>query len=186
MHYPDIDIDSGNRDKILELITYIPAELSKDKKHNSGVHIQPIPVNPATNLSALNYKEADTRGYYKLDLLNVNLYNRIKDKEHYEKLLAMEPPWHRLCEKEFVSNIIHIGNYYRLLTQMKPNTIPRIAMFLAIMRPGKKHLQNKSWKEVGATVWDVTGEGYIYRKSHAISYAVLVGLNMLLNDTTSV
>ena len=60
-----------------------------------------------------------------------------------------------------------------------PDTIPRMAMFLAALRPGKKHLLGKSWKEVAETIWDrSTTEEYTFRQSHAISYAVLVGLHM--------
>ena len=65
------------------------------------------------------------------------------------------------------------------------NSIPRLAMFLAIIRPGKKHLISKTWKEVAKTVWDKDHTGYTFKKSHAIAYSHLVVVHMnLLEETT--
>jgi len=56
-------------------------------------------------------------------------------------------------------------------------------MFLALIRPGKKHLIGKSWKEVSETIWEQTEDGYSYKKAHAVSYAKLVALHMnILNQ----
>jgi DNA polymerase III alpha subunit len=59
-------------------------------------------------------------------------------------------------------------------------------MFLAVIRPAKRHLIGRTWKEVAATVWDkVEGEGYSFKKAHAISYSQLVVVNLnLINDNT--
>jgi hypothetical protein len=67
---------------------------------------------------------------------------------------------------------------------MKPDSIPRMAAFISIIRPGKAHLQNKRWDQVFATVWDGDQtRGYTFKRSHAISYAALVALHMnLLNQ----
>ena len=46
----------------------------------------------------LDYKEADDRGYFKLDLFNVNVYKEVKDELHLIKLMA-EPNWVRLKER---------------------------------------------------------------------------------------
>ena len=110
----DIDIDFANRDDILNLIKHTPARKlhkGKPERHNSGAYVQPIPYDPMLGCSALHFKEADRRGYYKLDFLNVSVYQHIKDQKQYDELLAMEPPWERLAEKEFVEQIIHIANY---------------------------------------------------------------------------
>ena len=57
-------------------------------------------------------------------------------------------------------------------------------MFLAIIRPGKKHLMGKSWSEISKTVWDKGTDGYVFKKSHAISYSWLVAVHMnLLRET---
>ena len=68
------------------------------------------------------------------------------------------------------------------------NSVARLAMFLAIIRPAKRHLIGKTWQEVANTVWDNSGDGksYAYKRAHAISYSQLVVINMnLLNDTGS-
>ena len=90
----DIDIDTGNRDKLLELMKHIPASI-KDKnglkKHNTGVYCTDIPVNPMLGISNIEYKEAEERGYFKLDILNVSIYNDVKDEKHLVELLNQEP-----------------------------------------------------------------------------------------------
>jgi DNA polymerase III alpha subunit len=54
-------------------------------------------------------------------------------------------------------------------------------MFLAIIRPAKRHLIGKTWKEVSETIWDKPDDdSYYFKKSHAIAYANLVVINMNL------
>ena len=60
------------------------------------------------------------------------------------------------------------------------NSIPRLAMMLAIIRPAKKHLIGLSWKEVAETVWEKNIDGYSFKKSHAVAYAHLVVVHMNL------
>ena len=52
----DIDIDSADRERILELIKHVPASIHrKDEivKHNTGVYVTDIPVDPSTGLCTL-------------------------------------------------------------------------------------------------------------------------------------
>ena len=79
---PDIDIDVSNRSKVLEHFASSDASLDGLKKHNTGVYFTDIPVNPITNTSSIDYKEAEDRGYFKLDILNVSLYKDIKSEDH--------------------------------------------------------------------------------------------------------
>jgi len=184
----DIDIDFANRLDILQHIKHTPArKLHKEKpeRHNSGVYVQPIPYDPMLDASALHFKDADERGYFKIDFLNVSVYQHIKDEAHYQEMLARTPPWERLKEPEFVEQIIHIANYPRQVAQCMPDTIPRMAMFLSVLRPGKKHLMGKPWKEIAETVWDKDDENYTFKMSHAIAYSHLVVLHMNIVDTMS-
>jgi hypothetical protein len=66
------------------------------------------------------------------------------------------------------------------------NTIPRLAMFLAVIRPGKKHLIGKTWAEVAKTIWDREEGTYTFKKSHAVAYAhlVVVHMNIISNGLT--
>lgn len=180
----DIDIDLGNRDLILEHIKYIPASMRKInpiRKHATGVHVTDIPYDPEYDMAALDYEEAELRGYFKLDLLNVHVYNQVRDEQHLIDLMR-EPNWNKLNDKKFVEQLIHLGNHYNQIQKMPEpiNSLPRLAMFLAIIRPAKKHLIGKAWSEVSKTVWDKEHSAYIFKKSHSIAYAQLVVVHMNL------
>jgi DNA polymerase III alpha subunit len=58
-------------------------------------------------------------------------------------------------------------------------------MFLALIRPAKKHLIGQAWKEVSKTIWDKNTEGYSFKKSHAVAYAQLVVVHMNLLEEQS-
>ncbi len=178
----DIDIDMPNRDAVLELIQYTAAQQGNGRKHNSGIYVTDIPHDPIHNCAAIDYETAESRGYFKLDFLNMSVYSMIKSPEHYETLLADTPPWQRLwTDHAWTSQLVHVGNYYDLLKEMKPNSIPRMAAFISIIRPGKAHLQRKPWDEVFASVWDGdASRGFVFKHSHAISYSALVALHMNL------
>lgn len=188
----DIDIDFADRTQILSYIQHVPASIIKQdsiSKHNTGVYVTDIPIDPVTGQASLDYEIAEARGYIKLDFLNVNLYNKITNEQHLIQLMNIEPPWHRLYSKPFCEQLIHIGNHYELLIQMPEpiNSIQEMAMFLAVIRPAKRHLVGKSWNEVKQTVWDKSTDGtYAFKKSHSISYAHLVVVNMnLLNNSSN-
>jgi hypothetical protein len=184
----DIDIDVPDRSKILELIQHTPARQVVDgrpRKHNSGVYITDIPQDSEHGCAAIDYESAEQRGYFKIDLLNMSVYQLIQDPAHYEAMLSATPPWSRLwTDKPWASQLVHVGNYVDLLATMQPDSIPRMAAFISIIRPGKAHLQRKPWSEVFASVWDGDeSRGYTFKKSHAVSYAALVSLHMnLLNQ----
>ena len=182
VNYTDIDIDFADRDQILKLIRHTPAmQLKKGQevKHNTGVYVSDIPANTFTGLSAIDYKTAEQRGYFKLDFLNVGVYDLINNQQHYDDLMRQDCPWHRLKEQEFVQKIIHISNHWHIIKNMTVDSVPRMAMFLALIRPGKRHLVGKDWKEISADIWTKTDE-YTFKKAHAVSYAVLVSLHMKL------
>jgi hypothetical protein len=180
----DIDIDFGDRDKILALINHIPAAMRNVepiRKHPTGVYITEAPYDPINDMCSLDYKEADARGYFKLDLLNVNIYSKVQHEMHLVQLMR-DPDWSKLKDKAFVEQLIHLGKQFDTLQQMPEdiNSIPRLAMFLAVMRPGKKHLIGKTFKEISTSVWENVDEGYTFKKSHAIAYAQLVVVHMNL------
>lgn len=182
----DIDIDFADREDILKHITYTSARQERDegvRKHNSGVYVTEVPYDPINDCASIDYEQAEQRGYIKIDFLNVNVYKLIRDQEHYEEMLNKEPPWHRLQEQEFVEKLIHVGNHHKLICNMNVNSIARMAMFLALIRPGKRDLLDKSWEKIGKNIWIIPTDGsYYFKKAHAVSYAVLVALHMNLID----
>ena len=176
----DIDIDVPNRDTVLSLIQHTPARQSNGRKHNSGIYVTDIPADPVAGTAALDYESAEQRGYFKIDLLNMSVYNLVQSPAHYETLLAQEPNWARLgTDRAWASQLVHVGNYVDLLKEMQPDSIPRMAAFISIIRPGKAHLQGRTWAEVFAEVWNGDdSRGYTFKRSHSISYAALVALHM--------
>lgn len=185
----DIDIDLADRDQILKLIQHVPARHAVNgqaRRHNSGVYVTNIPVDPVLGCAAMDYQAAESLGYFKIDLLNMSVYQLIRDPDHYRAMLNQEPPWSRLwLDPEWSAQLVHVGNYSELLKRMQPDSIPRMAAFISVIRPGKAHLQNLSWPEVFESVWDGDdSRGFVFKKAHAIGYSMLVSLHMnLLNAT---
>lgn len=185
----DIDIDLADREQLLKLIQATPARQlhnGQARHHNSGVYVTDIPWDPVNRCAAIDYETAEQLGYFKIDLLNMTVYQLIRDQQHYDKMLELEPPWERLwTDPDWASQLVHVGNYTELLKSMRPDTIPRMAAFIAIIRPGKAHLQNQPWAKVFETVWDGdSSRGFVFKHSHSISYAKLVALHMnLLNQS---
>lgn len=180
----DIDIDLKDRIELLKLIPHTTAAMRNVKpirKHPTGIHVTDIPYDAINNMAAIDYTEAESRGYFKLDLLNVHVYDSVKNEEHLKSLMR-EPNWSKLNNKQFVEKLIHLANHYNSIQKMPEpiNSITRLAMFLAVIRPAKKHLIGLPWKEVAKTIWDKENDGYHFKKSHSISYAWLVAVHMNL------
>jgi hypothetical protein len=185
----DIDIDVPDRTAVLKLIQHTAARQlhqGQVRKHNSGIYVTDIPKDIPNGCAAIDYESAEQRGYFKIDLLNMSVYQLIRDPAHYEQMITTVPLWERLwTDHTWASQLVHVGNYTDLLRVMKPDSIPRMAAFISIIRPGKAHLQTRPWTEVFANVWDGDeSKGYTFKKSHAVSYAALVALHMnLLNQS---
>lgn len=183
----DIDIDFGNRDSALAVLEgYTAAGIVRDGeliRHNTGIYVTDIPQDPFTGVASLDHKIAEDRGYLKLDLLNVSLYTQIKSEQHLNYLIAQEPLWDLLQEPDFFAQLIHVGSHYDTLVKMPEpvDSIARMAMLLAVIRPAKRHLIGQPWKTVAETVWDKPADdGYYFKKSHSVAYAHLVVMHMNL------
>jgi hypothetical protein len=182
----DIDIDVADRVQALAMLEHTAASIIRDDKntkHNTGVYFTKIPVDPFAGRASLDYEAAEDLGYVKLDVLNVGLYQQITSEQHLQQLMQQEPAWDRLYDPEFCARLIHIGAHYDTLVRMPEavNSIARLAMFLAVIRPAKRHLIGKTWQEVADSVWErPADDGYYFKKAHAISYAHLVAVNINL------
>ena len=147
-----------------------------------------MPYDPSTNLSTINYKEAEDLGYFKIDLLNVNIYEYVSNEAHLNRLLEREPDWDLLLHKEIVEQLFHIHDHYDIVAQMQPKSIDQLAMVLAIIRPAKRQLLGESWQTIQEQVWSKPKDNsYYFKKSHAVSYAyaIIVQLNSLCELTES-
>lgn len=182
----DIDLDFADRNAAIKYFKHIPAsiidELGGFRKHTTGIYVQNIPHNPITGLSTIDYKRSSEYNYFKIDFLNVSIYQQVRDEQHLIKLMTTEPLWELLEEPEFVSLLFHVSNYSKVLEVMKPKTLEQLAAVLAIIRPAKKHLIGKDWNTVLSEVWTKNDNetGYAFRKSHSFSYAMLVVVHMNL------
>jgi hypothetical protein len=181
----DIDIDLADRQHLLDVLGVVPASQLRDGKlvkHNTGVYATQIPVDPFSGCASLDYLTAEQRGYIKLDLLNVHVYRQVKNEEHLIELMR-EPDWARLYDPAICQQLVHINNHYETLLKMPEpvDSIPRLAMFLAVIRPAKRHLIGRPWSEVAKTIWDKPMDGgYYFKRSHSVSYAQLVVVNLNL------
>jgi DNA polymerase III alpha subunit len=182
---PDIDIDFLDRTKILDVIQHVPATINENgnfKKHNTGVYCHSIPYNPLTGATSIDYKEAETRGYFKIDFLNVGIYKGVKDEAHLTQLLNTEPLWDLLEQDDFTNMLFHVNGHGSILRQMKPTSIEELAMILAMIRPAKRYLVGSDWSVVKNEVWTrPAGDEYFFKKSHAVAYAhaIVVQMNLI-------
>jgi len=177
----DIDIDFADREQILKLVVHTAAmqkEGTKERKHNTGVYFHHVPTNPFTGLSTIDYKQAENIGWFKIDLLNVGIYSNFASNEQIDELLDKEPMWELLEHKEVIQQLFHIHNHSDTVIRMKPRSIEQLAMVLAVIRPGKKHLIGRSWSEIEKEVWTKTEDVYSFKKSHAIGYSAAIALQL--------
>lgn len=180
----DIDIDFVDRDQALGIIQHIRASRLDNEKlvlHNTGIYLQSIPHDFVKNLSNIDYKTAETRGYFKIDFLNVNVYKGVRTEEHLTQLMETEPLWDLLEQEDFANLLFHLNGHSNILKTMKPKSVLELAAVLAMIRPAKRHLIGKSWAEVFEEVWTKPSTGeYYFKKSHAVSYAMAVVVQMNL------
>jgi DNA polymerase III alpha subunit len=187
---PDIDIDFADRSKALEHFKHASAVIDDNgtfKKHNTGIYCTSIPYNPLTGLSTIDYKTAEDRGYFKIDFLNVSVYEGVRDRQHLKTLMETEPLWDLLLQNDFTDLLFHVNGHGSLLRQMKPASIEELAMCLALIRPAKRHLVGRTWTEIGLEIWEKPTNGeYYFKKAHAVAYAhvIVVQMNLICESVS--
>ncbi len=181
---PDIDIDFVDREQALNLFKHVVASRVDNGnlvKHNTGVYLHEVPVNAKSNLCAVPYDQAEDRGYFKIDFLNVGIYKGVQNEEHLIQLMNTEPLWDLLLDDGFIQNLFHVNGHGSILRQMKPTSIEQLAAVLAMIRPAKRYLIGKDWTTVMNEVWvKPDNDEYFFKKSHATAYAVAVVVQMNL------
>jgi hypothetical protein len=178
----DVDIDFADRSVILEKLKHRVAMLPTGKKHNTGIYPTEIPHNPINNCATIDYKEADQRGYFKLDFLNVSIYKDVRDEAHLNYLVNQEPLWDLLWNQEFSDLVFHLNGHSEILQKLRPRNVEQLAATLAIIRPAKRHLVDADWDTILREVWTKPeNNDYYFKKSHSFSYAfaVIVHTNLI-------
>jgi hypothetical protein len=182
---PDVDIDFFDRDNTLKLFKHTPASIFKDarsEKHKTGVYFHAVPEHPVTGHASLDYKNAEDRGYFKIDCLNVNIYKDVKSEQELVELMIQEPDWNMLKDTKVVETLFHLNGHFGIVSKLEPQTIEQLAAVLAIIRPAKRSLMYKNWIDIMKEVWTRPTDGsYFFKKSHAVAYAqaIVVQMNLI-------
>lgn len=181
---PDIDIDFINRDDALSLFKYTAASrIDSDKmvKHNTGIYMHEVPVDPVKDLCAIPYEQAEEQGYFKIDFLNVGIYKGVRNEEHLIQLMNQEPLWDLLEQDEFVNLLFHLNGHGDIIRKTLPTSVEQLAAVLAMIRPAKRHLIGQNWTTIMKEIWIPPENGdYYFKKSHATAYAVAIVVQMNL------
>jgi len=186
----DVDIDFPDREKALEVVQHRRASRivnSKLVQHNSGVYFQDIPCDYLTNMSSIDFRQAADRGYFKIDFLNVSVYQGVRDEQHLLTLMNTEPIWELLEDPAFSDLLFQLAGHNEVLRVMRPKNVEQLAAVLAMIRPAKRHLLGKSWSQVMDEIWvKPINEEYYWKKSHAFAYAmaVVVQMNLIVEQVT--
>lgn len=184
----DIDIDFADRDSALAGLIHVPASKfsnGKRSKHPTGVYFQDVPIDPISGQCALDFHDAGASGYFKIDFLNNTIYAGVRDERHLIDLMR-DPDWSLFCDKNYVSRLAHIHGEYDLVSDFAPTSVEELAVVIALIRPAKRHLINKPRHEIFNDIWTLSPDGYQYKRSHAIAYAmsIIVQLNLLCENET--
>lgn len=154
------------------------------KPHPCGVYPQNIPKDPVTGLCAIPYDAAEKIGYTKLDFLHLSIYDYFQSREEILELMEKEPDWNLLLSPSVVSKLFQLSNHFETVSKIKPRSTEELADVLALIRPGKKSLIGLYLKDRDSCrrMLYAKGEGdeYSFKKSHAISYAFVIQLQLHL------
>jgi hypothetical protein len=181
---PDIDIDFVDRDHALKLFKHTVASRNDNGrlvKHNTGVYLHEVPVDAVSSLCSVPYEQAEEQEFFKIDFLNVGLYNGVRNEEHLKQLMETEPLWDLLLQDDFNNLLFHVNGHGSILREMQPTSIEQLAAVLAMIRPAKRHLIGKDWQTVMKEVWTKPETNdYYFKKSHATAYAAAIVVQMNL------
>jgi len=90
--------------------------------------------------------------------------------------------WELFEHPEVVEQLFHVNKHFDIIKKHLPTSIDQLAMILAIIRPGKRHLVGNTWEVIEKEVWDKPSDNsYFFKKSHSYGYAlaILVQLNLI-------
>jgi len=188
MSLPDVDLDVGDRDAVLNLFprgigaSLLASDKTRLIKHETGMYLQNIPSDPDTRLAVFPYKDAEERGFMKMDILYNRVYADLIPVE-LDALMEMETDWDWYLDPRFyiedvtTSSLVHLGGYYKVVKRHPPKSVGDLAVLIAMIRPAKKHLVGKPWETILSEIWTKTDEGFAFKKSHSLAYGLLVSLH---------
>lgn len=175
----DIDVNSScDREKFGTRGMIYNRTLGRILPHGAAVYLEPVPVDPHTNLCAFDYEYGNDKGFLKVDLLTNKTYDSFRSKADLLRAVEAEPDWSLLEDEEIIIKMPQLSKHTNLVKDLKPKSIDDLADILALIRPGKTHLLESYKKNKKSTRFNLyrkplTGEAY-FKKSHAYSYAVMI------------
>jgi len=178
----DIDIDVSDRKKLLKHVPHIVGITNDGNKHATGVYFQKIDFDEHTNTSKMKPSVASEHGYFKIDFLNLSIYDEISSNDQLYTLLEQPTNWSLLNDRSIVNKLLHVSKYYDQLVNFKVESLDDMATFLALIRPAKKYLAHNSKDFIKSRIWEPpkNENDYYYKKSHAYSYAMTIKLQLNL------
>lgn len=183
----DIDIDViSSFNPIKTFGRGVRASLYREQKltpHPCGVYFQDIPVDPITGLAAAPYELAEMLGAFKIDFLHLHVYDHFNSREEITELLKHEPDWGLLVIPSVVQQLFQLSKHYDVLNAVRPTSIIELADVLSLIRPQKRFMLDKYLQDrlkIRKLLYVQSGDGYSFKKAHAISYAMVVVLQLHL------
>lgn len=184
----DIDIDTKSSFMVTTVLpTAVPASMVKDGelvKHPCGHYFQNIPIDPVTGLAAIPYEESEVLGYFKVDFLHLSILDNFNNKDEIRSLIATEPDWTILQDRNNVEKLFQLRRHYDLLAIVKPVCVNDLADCVALIRPNKRDLlslylrdKKTARKQIYRTDKD---DKSAFRRSHALAYSLTIVLQLHL------
>jgi DNA polymerase III alpha subunit len=100
-------------------------------------------------------------------------------------LSTTEPIWELLGDFGFVSMLAHVHDHFDIVKSIAPKSVIDLAIVLALIRPGKRHLVGESREVIDKEIWNQPKDGsYFFKKSHAVAFAVsiIIQMNLLVEQ----
>jgi DNA polymerase III alpha subunit len=145
--------------------------------HPSGVYLERVPVDLLTGNAAIDYNRGDALGFFKVDILTNTSYDGFKSKQDLLEHANKTPDWDLLHKQDVVGKLPHISKHFDLVVKVSPHSVESLADCLALIRPGKTHLIDEyleNPEQVRRRLYLRPKEGVYFKKSHAISYALMI------------
>lgn len=184
----DIDIDfKSDFDPLDYFDEAVRASMVKKgdlSKHPVGAYFQNMPKDKITGLAAIPYEQAEELGYFKIDFLHLSILDNFENKNEIRALVKVEPDWSLLQNEEVVSKLFQIHRHFKVLDQIKPTSVQELADAISLIRPAKRQLlyaYTKNKELIRQELYKRPDDDqYYFKKSHAISYALTIVLQLHL------
>lgn len=183
----DVDIDCQTTVDLKKVFpTAVRASIYRDGKltpHPCGVYFQEVPTDPISGLAAAPYELLEELGGFKIDFLHLRVYDHFSDRAEIQELLTIDPDWSLLLHQSVVSELFQISKHFDLVSKVRPTSVLELADCLALIRPQKRFMLNYYLRDPSAAradLYRVDGDGYAFKKSHAISYALVIVIQLHL------